>query len=542
MSDSNVTTSLRLLHIRVLSPYLLTLPKSDPRRSSPPPSITGSPAIDLELYTYFALLIRDFINPWYRLVTNDQDLCTEIVSLLTLVVQRIQKRMCDDIDWTELLLISVPKLLTLHYQDYRQAKSRLHMDHASGSASLGELFHGMQPHFALQPVPNQEAEYLRLLTASILKVLLDPKDYESDAVRHLMREILSNVVLANLIESLADPYTIHMIICKLCENYADKLDNLESTGQMAETYFSAVTNETESSSQQTSSPAPDDSVTSIQAALIDAQNQQLMDNTPPIDERTTTKKEGEGLSTRLRRLKERQNELPEEEALEDVTNEERTHKRRPFSFGYITLQLLLAPIRSLWLSLTVLFTNSQERYQKIHQHKKRTRHMRLVEPSMQFMRIAFLLEDRPILQWAWQMIAMFVWPLVRVFGGGVLVDKFLELSILHVLSEDHIAYYLRCGRDLLWPDGVFLRKADPSTPLQREYMRVRAERLLTASLPLSLVKVLFDTTDLNEIQSHIHATIEPLQNKYINKHLLYLLVDLVASKIIPELVQSDFYP
>lgn len=119
------------------------------------------------------------------------------------------------VDWTELILLDLPKLLSIHYHDYRQAKRRMYMDHGSGSSSLVDLFHGMQPHFALQPVENREKEYLAALTESLLKILLQPKDYNSDCVRHLVREILSNLVLANLIESLADPYTIHMIICKV---------------------------------------------------------------------------------------------------------------------------------------------------------------------------------------------------------------------------------------------------------------------------------------------------------------------------------------
>lgn len=118
-------------------------------------------------------------------------------------------------DWTELILIDLPKLLTIHYHDYREAKRRLHMNHGSGSGSLTDLFHGMQPHFALQPVDNREQEYLRLLTESILRILLDPKDFQSDCLRQLIREILSNLILYNVIESLTDPYTIHMIICKV---------------------------------------------------------------------------------------------------------------------------------------------------------------------------------------------------------------------------------------------------------------------------------------------------------------------------------------
>lgn len=118
-----------------------------------------------------------------------------------------------------------------------------------------------------------------------------------------------------------------------------------------------------------------------------------------------------------------------------------------------------------------------------------------------------------------------------------------------------LLFYLRLGTDLLWPNGEFMQKADPPTPLQREQMRVRAERLLTVVIPrkylisfllfgltLSLVRVssiLFETNDLNQLQSHIHDTLEPLQNKEINKHLMYLLVDLVLSKVFPELLISE---
>lgn len=48
---------------------------------------------------------------------------------------------------------------------------------------------------------------------------------------------------------------------------------------------------------------------------------------------------------------------------------------------------------------------------------------------------------------------------------------------------------------------------------------------------------LYETDDLNRLQMHIHDAVEPLQNKYINKHLMFLLIDLVASKILPELLE-----
>jgi uncharacterized lipoprotein YmbA len=44
-----------------------------------------------------ALLMRDFIHPWYHLVTQDQDLTDAIVDVLTGVVQQLEKRCCEQV-------------------------------------------------------------------------------------------------------------------------------------------------------------------------------------------------------------------------------------------------------------------------------------------------------------------------------------------------------------------------------------------------------------------------------------------------------------
>ena len=120
----------------------------------------------------------------------------------------------------------------------------------------------------------------------------------------------------------------------------------------------------------------------------------------------------------------------------------------------------------------------------------------------------------------------------------VFLFRFLEQTILHVLSEPFLVFYLRLGRDLLWPNGVLVRRGVPPTPLQREQMRIRAERLLVLALPKPMAHAVFGTDEVNRLQSHIHEALAPLQHKYINKHLMYLLIDLVLGKVFPELIAS----
>ncbi|KAI9274455.1 PXA domain-containing protein [Phascolomyces articulosus] len=557
MNTSTPTTdaALRSFHLRVLFPHILSLPKTDPKRINAPPPITRSPGIDSELYTYIALLVRDFIHPWYRVVTNDQDFYAGIVRILTLIIQQLEDRFCNQVDWTELILISAANLVSIHYHDFRQAKTRQYMSHAGSTVSLEALFHGSQPHFALQTERSnqQQAEYLRALTDEILKVLLTPEDYNNDCVRHVVRELLANLVLNNIVEVLADPYIIHLIICKLLDSYTPLVEEMEASNQ-----FTATTPSLPQSKQPTSTQPNKNKEQPLKKQLKEAQTTNMISSSSSTASQSqqqhkrksgsettasiTTEPKKESMASHMQRLQEKRRQ--EGDDLMDAGREEldaaHKHERQRFSFIYITLQVMLSPIRALWLYVMAALTHSQERYQQVAKHTKRTRHVRLLEPWMHFVRVAVLVDDRPVLQWMWYMVGMFLWPLVRVLGGGLLVDKFLEQTILHILSEDNLVYYLQLGRNLLWPNGRFLRKGEPVSDEEKERLRIKAERLITVSIPETIGKMLFEAENLDQLQLHIHYALEPLQNQYINRHLMFLLVDLVASKILPELVEEEY--
>lgn len=171
----------------------------------------------------------------------------------------------------------------------------------------------------------------------------------------------------------------------------------------------------------------------LASALEEAQSIELTApsvTTAPSANNNNNSSNSESLPSQLQRLQEKQRQEGDETVDagrgELDGHHEQKHERRHFSFSYITLQVILTPIRSMWLYLMAALTHSQERYQQVTQHTKRTQHVRLLEPWMDFLRIAFLVDDRPVLQWAWSTIAMFCWPLVRILGGGLLVDKYAK--------------------------------------------------------------------------------------------------------------------
>lgn len=109
------------------------------------------------------------------------------------------------------MLQDVPEVLKRHFTDYRQAAQKLETAYAPNQ-TIESIFHGLQPHFALNDGEESEKEYLRQLADELLRVLLPETEYESDCVRWLIREILCCLVLRSLVEILTEPDMVNYIV------------------------------------------------------------------------------------------------------------------------------------------------------------------------------------------------------------------------------------------------------------------------------------------------------------------------------------------
>jgi hypothetical protein len=165
------------------------------------------------LYDFIALALRAFVNPWWSKITRyDKDLVPEITRILTFVVRALEQRILTA-DLSALLFRDLPTIVTQHYRDYRNASSKLFTSYASGSSvSLPQLFHQLQPHMAISPEGQLQDEYFRQIVDHILKTCLPPEDYESEAERFLVREIVLKVILQDVIPKITQPWFIQKLI------------------------------------------------------------------------------------------------------------------------------------------------------------------------------------------------------------------------------------------------------------------------------------------------------------------------------------------
>ncbi|TFK76884.1 hypothetical protein BDN72DRAFT_830053 [Pluteus cervinus] len=186
-----------------------------PSKDLPPllQSPNASPELNAELYDFIALALRAFVNPWWSKITRyDKEFLPDITRILTHVVHALEARALA-IDLTPLVFHDIPVILASHFRDYHNVAEKISTSYAAGgAASLPVLFHHIQPHMALSPDGGIDREYYRQVVDVILKYCLPPEDYEPEAERYIVREIILKVLLDDVIPKISQPWFIQKVI------------------------------------------------------------------------------------------------------------------------------------------------------------------------------------------------------------------------------------------------------------------------------------------------------------------------------------------
>ena len=171
--------------------------------------LSSSEIVNEELSKIIALILWDYIGNWYSTFSNDRELYSEVGQALALLIQEIERRL-NRVDLVALLTNDLPKILMTHIKDYRTCCSKAGTAYA-GSQSFEELFYGLQPHVALKN-SESEALYLRRVSQVLVNTLLSESEMQSESIRLLVRELLSNSVLFLIVDNLSDPAYINELI------------------------------------------------------------------------------------------------------------------------------------------------------------------------------------------------------------------------------------------------------------------------------------------------------------------------------------------
>ncbi|KAJ3861781.1 PhoX domain-containing protein [Lentinula novae-zelandiae] len=125
--------------------------------------------------------------------------------------------------------------------------------------------------------------------------------------------------------------------------------------------------------------------------------------------------------------------------------------------------------------------------------------------------------------------------LQQVLGGTI--ERKIRETIKSLLDEPRIMSYLKIFRDGLWPAGKLKPQSVPRTPEERSRSRDEANRKLSALVP-DLAANMIGRSNARRGARRIFAV---LQNRRLNQHIAYTVVDEVFSALFPESTPNTKY-
>lgn len=131
--------------------------------------------------------------------------------------------------------------------------------------------------------------------------------------------------------------------------------------------------------------------------------------------------------------------------------------------------------------------------------------------------------------WIWKKVSSLL-DFMSYFQVGKLMNRSLIRGVEFILSEEKVAWYMNELSTSLWPDGHFIPSTPPPTAEETEISRNIAQTMMKESIPDS-VKSLFGKGVIDEGFNRI---LEIFQNKTVNKHLIFTLIDMIFLNIYPE--------
>ncbi|XP_045491502.1 sorting nexin-13-like isoform X2 [Colias croceus] len=94
------------------------LPKFDSR-------ITGSETVDSFLNEIISIIINDYVTPWYEMLTDDQEFTKHAIKRIVVMTSANVTNRIKIVDWIYLLSTKFPEELTTHLKLFKQSRVRL---------------------------------------------------------------------------------------------------------------------------------------------------------------------------------------------------------------------------------------------------------------------------------------------------------------------------------------------------------------------------------------------------------------------------------
>ncbi|XP_058693331.1 sorting nexin-25 isoform X2 [Poecile atricapillus] len=148
----------------------------------------------------------------------------------------------------------------------------------------------------------------------------------------------------------------------------------------------------------------------------------------------------------------------------------------------------------------------------------------LAEPC--FMLIGEIFELRGMFKWVRKTLIA----LVQVTFGRT-INKQIRDTVHWMFSEPMLVYYIGVFRDAFWPNGKLAPPPRAKSDEQKQDTKQRAQQKLLENIPDTLQNLVGQQNARHGVVKVFNA----LQERKANKHLLYVLLELLLTELCPEL-------
>ncbi|XP_053258459.1 sorting nexin-25 isoform X1 [Podarcis raffonei] len=148
----------------------------------------------------------------------------------------------------------------------------------------------------------------------------------------------------------------------------------------------------------------------------------------------------------------------------------------------------------------------------------------LAEPC--FMLIGEIFELRGMFKWVRKTLIA----LVQITFGRT-INKQIRDTVNWIFSEPMLVYYINVFRDAFWPNGKLASSSKPRSEEQSRETKQKAQQKLLENIPDTLQSLVGQQNARHGVIKVFNA----LQETKANKHLLYVLLELLLIELCPEL-------
>ncbi|POR37218.1 Putative mRNA processing protein (Mss51) [Tolypocladium paradoxum] len=466
------------------------------------PPLTSRNDVDLQLYAFLAIILKEFVQSWYGKFTTDEAFVAEILHIVAHCTRALEQRV-RKLDLEALVLNEIPEVLDKHIEAYRAAY--LSASQPPLEIDPREAYHALWPLPLLSPVPrpedpataaeqrDNETAYRQLLVQAVLAILLPTEDLENPCLTALVGEIFSELIIGNVIgNKAAQPWLLFEGICILARVLEEK------------------------------------KVQAAQKIVSSAQPRSLV---VPMEKRRAWSAQGFFLSI------------------------------VQLAFIFLSLIRLLVGMIAMSSSLPPRTAPAEEKARAIPESEPGSRGQShgaattAKVPVLEFRAwrcVGNLIELSSRMPWLGGFLSLLQFGAThgpgRIAGLDGTLDRLLSHHIQSLFSASHLSPILRTLRGVLFPNNTpgSTTLFPPSSDAELRALRRRAARCLWGLLPRGVRRVYFGGplwerragghgAEEESMVDEVEGLLMVLGDDYCNKHFMYSVLELILVRLMPEL-------